>query len=108
MTDIPFDKLHCYQRRVKGELRHGIWVMESNLVGVFFHGDHNSIDAPKHTDEELQSWTKGGGYIDTDEISAAQALQEVDGWNEATQFMRMMFDKLIHGSIEKELKTTCQ
>ena len=82
--------VRCFRRRDKGDLRHGVWVMTGEARGIFFHGDRNSIDAPKWTIFDLEN---GSFFISVDEITPQQVLDELTDWPEATREVQRCFDR---------------
>lgn len=102
-------KLRCF-RRVrdveKNPCRHGMWVMDRRNTGVFFHGDHDEIQAPRYTVDELETLSSNDGtdWFKTEEISPQQVLSELEGWPYAQSVMH----RLIAAHLERSVDTGCE
>jgi len=49
--------------------------------GAFFHGDHDEIQPPGHTVEELAKWSsEGRGFFAVEEITPYDLLRELETW----------------------------
>lgn len=82
--------VRCFRRTDKGKLRHGIWVMTQESRGLFVHGDHDSIDAPKWSVSELEN---GLMSSDAEEVTPAQVLEELANWPAAAREVQRCFDR---------------
>ncbi len=105
-TEEPkyYDRMRFFRRpraSVLGELRHGVWAMEGNRIGLFFHGDRNEMQASRYVGSELAAWTKPGGFIDVEEISPQEALYELFNWPEGQAQLVRMFNAHIERVTEE-------
>ena len=44
---------------------------------MFFHGDRHEAQAPRYTVEELDKWSKEGGFLEVVELSPQEAVNEL-------------------------------
>ena len=88
-----------FKRLREDDNRPGIWIMtrESGSRGAFFHGDHDDIEAPQYTVEELIAWGTKGGFLPVEEITGPEALELLSSWPQGKQAAKEIL--LRHGAI---------
>lgn len=72
----------CFKRLRDDDGRCGIWIMTrpTGRRGAFFHGDHDEIQGPRYTIEELSKWATEGGFLEVEEITGGEVLEELASW----------------------------
>lgn len=80
--------VRCFRTREKGSKRHGVWIMTQNHRGLFVHGGRDEIQSPAWSVSDLLS-----GCGNAEEITPAQALQEVGNWPEGARDVQRCFDR---------------
>lgn len=84
----------CFWRRRDDGKRRGIWAMTGEKRGVFFHGGRNEWQAPHYSRTWLLEMASlGGGLLDIEKITPADAMHELRGWPDAQRFLQAAFDR---------------
>lgn len=90
---MMFDRLRCFKRLPKGKIRNGLWVMEDERVGAFFHGDRNEVQTPRYRCSTLEKWTTEPQLFDVEEISVFEAMEMLKNWPEVADLLRQQCEK---------------
>lgn len=77
----------CFARVREDAGPRGLWIMtrESGYRGMFFHGDRHEAQEPRYTVEELDKWSKEGGFLAVVELTPQEAVAELAWWPEGQQ-----------------------